>query len=83
MTWTPGNEGAPEDLVVKALTENGKALKATDVFNNPNPPYVQHDPSSANPRDHEAPADIFNALRYKMVPSLVVEKNLGDPRWRN
>lgn len=83
VTWTPGNEGAPEDLVVKALTENGKALKATDVFNNPNPPYVQHDPSSANPRDHEAPADIFNALRYKMVPSLVVEKNLGDPRWRN
>lgn len=83
-TWTPGNLGEKDDLKVKVLRDdNGKALRATDLFNSPNPPYSAYDASKANPRDHEAPADIYNALRYKTLPSVIVEKNVGDPRWRN
>lgn len=84
ITWTPGNLGEKEDLVVKALKDDsGKALRATDLFTSPNPPYTTYDASTPSPRDHEAPADIHSALRYKTLPSVITEKNVGDPRWRN
>ena len=84
LTWNPGNLGEKDDLKVKALTDdNGKVLRATDLFTSPNPPYTAYDASKPNPKDHEAPADIYNALRYKTLPSIIVEKNIGDPRWRN
>lgn len=57
-------------------------MKATDLFNSPNAPYTQYNSSVPNHRNHEAPADIFNALRYKTLPSILTEKNIGDPRWR-
>lgn len=80
VTWHPGNLGAKEDLVVKAVTDaNGNALKSTDVFTSPNPPYTAHTPSAPNHRDYEAPADIFNALKYKNVPAVL--QNVGDKRW--
>ena len=78
-TWNPGNLGAKEDLTVKAVVENGKALKATDVFNSPNPGYTNGSASVYNHRDHEAPANIYNALKYKNTPSVL--QNVGDKRW--
>lgn len=77
------NLATKEDLVVKVLKDdNGNVMKATDLFTSPNAPYKEYDPSASNRRDHEAPADIFNALKYKAVPSTITEKNVGDPRWR-
>ena len=38
LTWNPGNLGEKDDLKVKALTDdNGKVLRATDLFTSPNP----------------------------------------------
>lgn len=87
--WNPGlvdESGAATDdknrMVVKVLTDdNGNKMKATDLFNNPNPPYLS-DPSAPKATDHAGPADIYTALRYKTVPSIITEKNIGDPRWR-
>lgn len=79
----PGNLGTKEDLDVKVLTDNnGKPMKATDLFNAPTPPYIQTSATDNAPNAHAAPADIFNALKYKTVPSIITEKNIGDPRWR-
>lgn len=83
-----GMFGAPvsgnmDDLKVKALSDNGSALKATDLFTNPNPPYVSHDPAVPSPYDHAAPDNIYEALKYKYTPAIITEKNIGDPRWRN
>lgn len=78
-----GNLGTKDDLKVKVLKDdNGNVMKATDLFTNPNAPYKEYDSSKPNHRDHEAPADIFNALKYKTVPSIITSKNIGDPRWR-
>lgn len=78
-----GYLGTKDDLKVKVLKDdNGNVMKATDLFNSPNAPYTQYNSSVPNHRDHEAPADIFNALRYKTLPSILTEKNIGDPRWR-
>ncbi len=78
-----GNLGTKDDLKVKVLKDdNGNVMKATDLFNSPNAPYTQYNSSVPNHRNHEAPADIFNALRYKTLPSILTEKNIGDPRWR-
>lgn len=78
-TWTPGNLGSKDDLKIKAVVENGTALKATDVFTNPNPPYTAGSASVFHSDDHRAPADIFNALKYKNVPAVL--QNVGDKRW--
>ncbi len=83
-----GMFGAPvsgnmDDLKVKALKDGDTALKATDLFTNPNPPYVSHDPAVPSPYDHAAPDNIYEALKYKYTPAIITEKNIGDPRWRN
>lgn len=81
--WNPGNLGTKDDLIVKVLTDNnGKAMKATDLFSAPTPPYVQQAATDNAPKAHAAPDDIFNALKYKNVPSIITDKNVGDPRWR-
>ncbi len=76
------NQGTKDDLEVKTGTP---ALKATELFNSPNPPYTEHNTSKSNHRDHEAPADIWNALKYKQDPAIqghdIVTKRIGDPRW--
>ena len=76
------NLGTADDLEVKTGTP---ALKATELFNSPNPPYTEHNTSKANHRDHEAPADIWNALKYKQDPAIqghdIVKFGIGDPRW--
>ncbi len=80
--WKPGNRGTTEDLVVKVLRDNsGNPMKATQLFNNVNPPYKQVK-GTTTPNDHKAPEDIFSALKYKTVPATITEKNIGDPRWR-
>lgn len=81
--WNPGNLGDKNDLVVKVLTDNsGNPMKATDLFNNVNPPYKQTKASDNHPDSHRAPDNILEALRYKTVPATITEKNIGDPRWR-
>lgn len=57
-------------------------MKATDLFSAPTPPYVQQAATDNAPKAHAAPDDIFNALKYKNVPSIITDKNVGDPRWR-
>jgi len=81
-SWDSYNMGTSDDLKVKTGTP---ALKATDLFNDPNPPYVEYDKSKGNPRDHEAPADIWNALKYKSSAQghEIVTKGIGDPRWNS
>ncbi len=77
------NNGSDEDLKVKV---GSTPLKSTDLFANPNPPYVQHDPAVPNELDHSAPVDILNALKYKRTPEVmnheIYNLNVGDPRWR-
>lgn len=74
--------GNTSDMDVKALTDDsGKAMKATDLFNNVNPRHIA-DPSIPSALDHVGPANIYNDLKYKTVPSIITEKNIGDPRWR-
>ena len=71
------------DLVVKQLTaEDGHAITPEELFNNPDPQYTQYDPEKGNSLDHAAPADIMEALRYKTLPAVITEKNIGDSRWR-
>lgn len=78
--WNPGNLGTKDDLIVKVLTDNnGNPMKATDLFANPTPSYTG---GGDDPKAHAAPDDIFSALKYKTVPSIITEKNIGDPRWR-
>ena len=86
-SWAPGlvdANGTPladkSSLIIKAVRDDaGNALKATDVFTNPNPPYVQYNASTPNSLDHAAPADIFSALKYKYTPSVL--QSVGDARW--
>lgn len=74
------NLGTAEDLIVRPVTdESGKVLNATDVFNAPNPPVSN---TTVTYQHHKAPEDILNALRYKNLPTVITEKNIGDPRWR-
>lgn len=74
------NLGTAEDLIVRPVTdESGKVLNATDVFNAPNPPVSN---TTETYQHHKAPEDILNALRYKNLPTVITEKNIGDPRWR-
>lgn len=79
-SWNSFNQATKDDLVVKTGTP---ALKATELFNDPNPPYTEHNTSKGHPRDHEAPADIWNALKYKSsaMGHEIVTKGIGDPRW--
>lgn len=83
MKATPGVIQGAEELKVKI---GSYPLKATDLFTSPNPPYTSHDPKKANKRDHEAPADIYKALKYKQTPEVlgheIFLKGIGDPRWR-
>ena len=83
-SWAGFNLGTTEDLVVKTGTP---ALKATELFNNPNPPYTEHNTSKGDPRDHEAPADIWNALKYKQDAAIqnhdIITRGIGDPRWNS
>ena len=77
------NKGTATDLVVSA---GSNPLKATDLFNNPNPPHNQVD--GVNHQDvHKAPDNIFEALRYKQSPEVtnheIYTKNIGDQRWKN
>lgn len=77
-----GNKLDTKTMVIKVLTDdNGNMMKATDLFNNVTPTYKQVAGSNL-PTDHKAPDNIFEALRYKTVPSLIIQKDLGDPRWR-
>lgn len=81
--WNPGNKGSKEDLITHVLRDdNGNPMKATDLFTAPNCPYSQASATDDNPKAHAAPDDIFSALKYKVVPSVITEKNIGDPRWR-
>lgn len=74
------NLGTAEDLIVRPITdESGKVFNATDVFNAPNPPVSN---TTVTYQHHKAPEDILNALRYKNLPTVITEKNIGDPRWR-
>ena len=78
------NNGTADDLIVKV---GSTPLKATDLFTNPNPPYVAHDPANPNALDHVAPDNIFEALRYRQTPEVlnleIYTLGIGDPRWRN
>ncbi len=78
-----GNKGTAADLVVSA---GSNPLKATDLFNNPNPPHNQVDGEN-HQDDHKAPDNIFEALRYKQSPEVtnheIYTKNIGDQRWKN
>lgn len=80
---TPGVIQGEQELKVKV---GNHPLKATDLFNAPNPPYTQHDPTAANKNDHMAPADIYNALKYKHTTDVTTHEiyllGIGDPRWR-
>lgn len=73
-----------EDLIVKV---GSKALKATDLFVNPNPRHVAHDPTKKHGDDHRAPDNIWDALKYKQTTDVttheIYTKGIGDPRWRN
>lgn len=81
--WNPGNLGTKDDLITKVLRDdNGNPMKATDLFTAPNASYVQQAATDNHPKAHAAPDDIFSALKYKTLPSVIVEKNIGDPRWR-
>lgn len=79
----PGNMGTADDLKVKV---GSTPLKSTDLFTNPNPPYVAYDPTDPNPLDHVAPDNIFEALKYKQTPEVLNHEiytlGIGDPRWR-
>lgn len=76
------NLGTKDDLKVLVLKDNsGNLMKATDLFNNVNPPYKQVKGTTTG-NDHRAPDNILEALRYKTVPATITEKNIGDPRWR-
>lgn len=71
------------DLVVKQLTNtDGSIITPDGLFNNPNPPYTSYDWDKPNHLDHVAPAEIMEALKYKTIPAVITEKNIGDPRWR-
>lgn len=87
---TPGLLQSGEDHALgnEALqTKIGQvALLATELFKNPNPPFFAHDPNVFTARDHEAPANIWDALR--IVPSgrctadhEIIVKQVGAPRW--
>lgn len=71
------------DLVVKQLKNtDGSIITPDALFNNPNPPYTSYDADKPNHLDHVAPAEIMEALKYKTIPAIITEKNIGDPRWR-
>ncbi|MDE6086288.1 MAG: hypothetical protein K2G40_07815 [Muribaculaceae bacterium] len=76
--------GNQDDLKVLVGT---KALKATDLFVNPNPPYHAKAESDVDPDYHSGPKDIYNDLKYKQTLDVTTHeiwtKNVGDPRWRN
>ncbi|MCM1522017.1 MAG: hypothetical protein NC039_05125 [Muribaculaceae bacterium] len=73
-----------DDLKVKQLVDaDGNALMPQDIFNNALPPYKDYKATEYTALDHAAPENIMEALKYKNVPAVVVEKNLGDPRWRD
>lgn len=56
LTWNPGNLGSKDDLKVKALTDdNGKALRATDLFTSPNPVNSAYDAARPNPSTTRLP----------------------------
>lgn len=87
---TPGliQSGADHSLGSNSLlTQVGSvALLPTELFKNPNPPYYAHDPNVYTAHDHEAPANIWDALR--IVPSgrctndhEIIVKQIGAPRW--
>lgn len=77
------NNGTAEDLVVKV---GSTALRATDLFTNPNPPYTGFNASTPNPKDHAAPDNIFEALTYKLTPEVTAHDiytlGIGDQRWK-
>lgn len=71
------------DLVVKQLKNtDGSIITPDALFNSPNPPYTSYDADKPNHLDHVAPAEIMEALKYKTIPAIITEKNIGDPRWR-
>lgn len=76
-----------DDLVVKVSPlAGGGALRATQLFENVNPPYKQKTGEN-NILDHAAPKDIFNALKYKnditVTSSEIYKRNIGDQRWKD
>ncbi|MCM1076965.1 MAG: fibronectin type III domain-containing protein [Bacteroides sp.] len=74
--------GNPEDLVVKALKQGETVVRDTDLFTAPQPVNTGYDSEKPSGTDHQAPADMLNALKYKFNPAIIIEKNVGDPRWR-
>lgn len=89
-TATPGllQSGPEHELGNESLiTRVGKvALLTTELFANPNPPYYAHDPAVNTARDHEAPADIWSALRISPsgrcpADHEILVKKIGAPRW--
>lgn len=82
---TPGLlSGDQETLKTKVGTP---ALKATDLFVNPNPPYHATGDSDYTSDRYAAPSNIFEALKYQKTDLVlnheIWTKNIGDPRWRN
>lgn len=81
--FTDANNGTAEDLIVKV---GSTPLRATDLFTNPNPPYIGYDKNTPNPKDHAAPDNIFEALRYKQTPEVqnheIYTLGIGDQRWK-
>ena len=76
--------GNQKDLVVKVGTD---ALKSTDLFVNPNPPYHAVEAADVNPDYHSGPKDIYNDLKYKQGVDVTTHdiwvKNIGDQRWKS
>ena len=81
-TWVPGNLGTPDDLIVKV---GSTPLDAKDVFVNAITPYTAHNPAAPNHRDHEAPANILEALKFQSTAAVtaheIYKNRIGDPRW--
>lgn len=76
--------GNRSDLVVSVGTN---ALKATDLFVNPNPPYHASAANDVDPTYHSGPNDIFNDLKYKQGTDVTTHAiwtgNIGDQRWKS
>ena len=80
--WFSGN--TDEDLVIKVGTP---ALKATDIFSDPNPKYIANSDMDNDAKMHYTdPEKVWNALTYKTDATLlnheIYTKGIGAPRWR-
>ena len=68
-----------EDLIVKPLKVDGNYPRPGQLFSNPYSQCSKFDDLNPTVDMHSAPADIWNALKYKSVPAEL--NGIGDPRW--